>query len=139
MKPEMEALGRRAEATGKWRWLPGTVDTQGQRVIGQVRNGCQLWGVATTMAYLDDEPIAWAVREAVAPPDFGDAPTLGALLELAREAWRDPEAYAGVWRCEDARGQYKWVVWGSRDGIPTILGGGATEAEAMLAALEAAP
>ncbi len=64
-------------------------------------------------------------------PDLTDAATLGCLLALVREAWGDPltymMAYYGRWTlCSD---RYEEIDPGD----------GATEAEALIAALEAAP
>ena len=135
MTPEVKALGRRAVACRGWRFMRGvSVVDADNGDYGLV--SCEDYHAEVAWDTCDGAPYRSSRRLL---PDFGDAPTRGALLELVREAWADPEAYAGVWRCEDARGQYRWVVWGSRDGIPTILGGGATEVEAMLAALEASP
>ncbi len=62
-------------------------------------------------------------------PDVRDPATRGCVLELVREAWGDPFMYLAP-----ADGWY--VGNGARDGM---AGGGATEAEALVAALEAAP
>jgi hypothetical protein len=62
-------------------------------------------------------------------PDLTDPATLGALLGQVRERWKDPAAHAvpdGDWH---VRGDLPWAQYGTGD----------TEAEALLAALEAAP
>ncbi len=71
-------------------------------------------------------------------PDLSDPATLGCLLALVREAWEDPHLYT----LHDIH----WTVR-LRDGVTTAfepeddswVGTGATEAQALVAALEAAP
>jgi hypothetical protein len=62
------------------------------------------------------------------PPDLEDPSTLGCLLALVREAWGDSAAHA----VPDG----DWHVYGDIPG--TEYGTGDTEAEALVAALEAA-
>jgi hypothetical protein len=78
----------------------------------------------------------WAPKDAV--PDWDDPATLGALLGQVRARWKDPATHAvtGATLTE-------WSDlgdWHVRGGLPwTQYGTGDTEAEALLAALEAAP
>ena len=66
-------------------------------------------------------------------PDLTDPATVGALLALVREAWGDPYVYA---MRLNVRRQI-WVVHVPSD-RHNIHGEGATEAAALVAALEAA-
>jgi hypothetical protein len=65
-------------------------------------------------------------------PDLTDPATLGCLLALVREAWGDPAAH-----CEQLfrRISGDWAVFDQSGGL---VAKGATEAEALVAALEAA-
>jgi hypothetical protein len=66
-------------------------------------------------------------------PDLTDPATLGCLLALVREAWGDPHLHVG-------RRIAGWGVWTSESTpLPQCVGKGDTEAEALVAALEAAP
>jgi len=121
MTKEQIALSRRAVASGRWQWAPGALDQFGRRVIN-------VWP--------DDLGIKWShipencvVRDADALPDLSDAATLGCLLALVREAWGDYHAYL-------APGPGWFVGSGSRN---AVYGEGATEAEALVVALERAP
>ena len=68
-------------------------------------------------------------------PDLSDPATLGCLLALVREAWGDPGASAGI--CDDLYWEVGGVLPGGGRGSFEFHG--ATEAEALVAALEAAP
>jgi hypothetical protein len=125
MTPEHEALARRAVACPRWRWMPGMVTTYGQRIARVDADGY-------TVAYQRGGHLQMV--EADALPDLTDPATLGCLLALVREAWREPTlsvAWAGggwyvvqlIRRSVDA---LRWIDT-------------ATEAEALVAALEAAP
>jgi hypothetical protein len=110
MSTELESLARRAVACKGWRWMPGMADCWG----GRVREGDGL-------------------DRAAALPDFRDPATLGCLLALVREAYRQPRIVA-VPMSND-----KWGV-----AIPSVLRTtdrfrSDTEAEALVKALEAAP
>ena len=64
-------------------------------------------------------------------PDLTDPATVGALLALVREAWKDPHLHVG-------RRIAGWGVWTSESTpLPQCVGKGDTEAEALIAALEA--
>jgi hypothetical protein len=89
-------------------------------------------------------PSAWAVdgdtvcedEGEPALPDLDDHATLGCLLALVREEW-GPESFAVRVRREQT-GFDGWEFWiaGSDDGP---VSSGATEAETLVSALEAAP
>ena len=73
-------------------------------------------------------------------PDFADPATVGVLLAAVREAWRDPVLtvrWSGNW---PAWGEvfsptpWDWMAWHRSN----IVGKGPTEADALIAALEAA-
>jgi hypothetical protein len=122
---EAAALARRAVACPRWRWMPGMVTTYGQRIAR-----ADAYGYA--VAYTSGGHLQMV--EADALPNLTDPATLGCLLALVREAWREPTlsvAWAGggwyvvqlIRRSVDA---LRWIDT-------------ATEAEALVAALEAAP
>ncbi len=110
MTADMLDLARRAVACRGWRWLPGTADCWG----GRVREGDGL-------------------DRAAAFPDLRDPATLGCLLALVREAWGDPTIVTAGTR---ARG---WIVDWDEQSPVLVLGVYATEVEALVVALEAAP
>jgi hypothetical protein len=128
--PEMVALGRRAVACRGWRWLPGMLTLDGLRV-------CRVEPEAAWHPQGSEE--VWRFQAGTAIPDLSDGPTRGALLDLVREAWGDPTIHmhalpGGRWRPISAtHGQWTWG--GLLDRYPDP----ATEAEALVAALEAAP
>jgi hypothetical protein len=76
-------------------------------------------------------------------PDLTDPATLGCLLALVREAWGVPELSVYY----DGEGgnlspPSRWMVslsWGVTDWAGCVTKGHFTEAEALVAALEAAP
>lgn len=113
-------LGRRLVACKHFRPMRGMRDVQGRT-----------W----------DDSLLWRWNSACDVPDLTDPATLGCVLALVRAAWGKPNGvvnYAN--ECgSDPRGWY--YCWVSNDGRQ---GGGIhwysrTEAEALVAALEAAP
>ena len=112
---DWQELGRRAVACKGWRWMPGMLTTHGQRMItgAEEDRPCHPWPAG----YL------WV-------PDFSDPAAVGCLLALVRSAWGDPLMYV-------APGP-GWYVGRGRVDVG-IAAEGATEAEALVAALEAAP
>lgn len=147
----MGDLQQRAVRCHHWRWLPGMRSLSGRRVA---------W-VAGDPTY----PLPGGIRdgdERVRPdncvllsteyssedlPDFFDAATRGCLLHLVREAWGDPEAYVRTAPCGRLRVVWDVYVWQNNHGAsgrqPVSFRDGthgcATEAEALIRALELAP
>jgi hypothetical protein len=117
MTDEQIALARRAVACKGWRWMPG------MRAIGRR-------SMPTAWFRLEEQTASLHGEWADAIPDLQDPATLGCLLALVREALDSPRVHvlyvAGLhrWECADNR---------------VVLGVGATEAEALVAALEEAP
>lgn len=123
-------LGRRAVACKAWRWLPGMVDHHGRRI--------HKWSPSEPLpAVLIADPDAGLndqLRFSFAAgliPNFSDPATLGCLLALVREAWADEGV---VTTRPAANGGFLAVAFTGLE-----VGHGATEADALVAALEAAP
>lgn len=116
MTDEMIALARRAVACKGWKWMPG-----------------MRWTDDDDRGRLDDYQPEYMGRPPDALPDLTDAATLGCLLALVREAWGGD--FEQVWS--------EWYPllsrWGIRAGSRSVLlVSGETEADALVAALEAA-
>ena len=137
MTEAQTALSRRVVACKGWRWLPGMRTPE---VLQAPPWRLPLWDNAVVLTAHEGEPvrvctILGKVRDLHpgAVPDLTDAATLGCLLALVREAWGDPKINVVPF------GASVWVVayagWLHKKAIAC----GATEAEALVAALEAAP
>jgi hypothetical protein len=122
MTDEMIALARRAMSCRGWRWMPGMADQFGRRVMQVYPNE-----LGFKWSHLLENNV---VRDADALPDLTDAATLGCFLALVREAWGDPKA------CVRAGRGWEWVTDFCVERRPPC---GKTEAEALIAALDAAP
>jgi hypothetical protein len=134
MTKEQIALSRRAVACKGWRLTPGMLTDEGRRVM---------------CVWPDDLGIKWShlldnrvVRDADALPDLTDAATLGCLLALVREAWGCAVSICPDYDHDDDEGCQGPNVVGWR-AVETVrwvsVGAGATEAEALVVALEGAP
>ena len=139
MTGEMEALARRAVACRGWRWMPGMQALGGVRVFAVM--GDTFDGMDTDSEYLD-APTANLL------PDLTDPATLGCLLALVGEAYGDPSLYvrlSDTTRQSDGVRAWEVLGWLDPSRSPDGRGGSwrgwgyASEAEALVAALEAAP
>jgi len=139
MTDEQAELARRAVACKGWRWMPGMVMLWLSSEVG----GFSSW--ARPMSVSHDGSVNWwegdpptrevdGVWQDKAIPDLTDPATLGCLLALVREAWGNPH----IW-VESSTGEafIGWAAPEYQPAPPDIVR--ATEAEALVAALEAAP
>jgi hypothetical protein len=155
--PSILNLARRAVACKKWRWMNGmqigttehmlSLDAKGGipthygvgRILGitsgqpDVRDGTPIVRMYSnwTVAHREDGPL----------PDLTDPATLGCLLHLVREAWSDPMATLFAWTSQD-NPDASWSMSLNPPGRTPDESHeywGDTEAEVLVAALEAAP
>lgn len=119
MNPEMIELAKRAVARKGWRWMPGmrAMPTEGM--------------VAAPLRLTDDYD--WPHDLGLRLPDLSDPATMGCLLPLVREAWGYPTLSLSEGLSSG------WEVWLWDGPSRLVRGQGKTEAEALVAALEAAP
>ena len=137
MSEDKVELGRRVVACKGWQWMPGMRTINGRRlavVFGLSRTASVLCDLRDD-ANSDTEELQGEL------PDLADPATLGCLLALVRES----EGCAVITSPdydEDETGCQGLNVTGWR-AIETVrwmpVGEGATEAEALVAALEGAP
>jgi hypothetical protein len=130
-------LAKRAVACKHWQWLPGMLI---QNADGPVRidavDGTQP-GVLRKCHFTNEVYVA-DVRSGPLP-DLSDPCTLGGLLALLRGAWGRPMLVAYYAPLTTGQGWYVGDRFcGGRD-YPIVETPSATEEEALVAALEAAP
>lgn len=119
-------LGCRAMGSKHWRPVVGMVDADG-RVVVRVDDATH-----TVWAYYEGSMqfVHWGGGSPGFLPDLSHPATLGCALHLVREAWNDPDCFAGGmapgwWQCRPA-------------GAPHPFNGD-DEATALILALEGAP
>jgi hypothetical protein len=115
----IEDLGRRAVACRHWRWMNGML------LLPHV-DGCECCEDRNFPRKAAHLPSVFPTEVDV--PDFSDPATLGCLLHLVREAWGGTAYHV---RPDGLH----WRVWAFEPGARVY----ATEAEALVAALEDAP
>lgn len=133
MTDKQIAIGRRAVACKDWRWMSGMATAEGHRVV--LVDNDVLW-----MVYNEEGKCKPGCVEDFVP-DLTDPATLGCLLALVREAWRYPSAHPMPWGHTKFRPEpIGWsMMLGADDTLPNATLSAPTEAEALIAALEAAP
>jgi len=127
MIDNMIELGKRAVWCRGWRWMPGMLAW---------RPDCP----SVRLAAIEDA--GNALQEHRWLPDLTDPATLGCLLALVRFAYSDPWFYVRPSDTYRPDGVYGWECFGylpGRDGGSWRGSGYASEVEALVAALEAAP
>ena len=117
---EAEALGKRLVACKGFRPMRGMLDMQGRT-----------W----------DQALLWRWSNDVDVPDLRDPATLGCVLAMVREAMGRPNGHLSFLGHSGSSPRGWFYCWAASDGSN---GGGlhryyATEVEALVAALEAAP
>lgn len=127
MKDQMQDLARRAVACKHWRWMAGMLV---HNADGPVRiDGGDSEPFIYGRCQWSGERFELSVRSGPCP-DLTDPATMGCLLALVRKAWSDKVAcictlhYASKWFVDLPNGEVVCC---------------ATEAEALVTALEAAP
>ena len=135
-------LARRAVACKHWRWAPGMLSrcsTDTRRAVYRWLAGLDTRHYGTVCVVEDNYGRPWhhgVLAWEPTPddlPDLSDPATVGCLLALVREAWGDPCLHVGLLPA-------RWGVWTSQNmPLHECVGKGLTEAEALVAALEAAP
>jgi hypothetical protein len=108
--------------------MPGMLDSDGTRVLAIHATG----DAVVMLGYVH------TVKPTIlSPADLRDPATLGCLLALVREAWAD--AGSSVWR-DHRTGLWCWMAQGAFHSVHCPgVDGYDTEAESLVAALEAAP
>lgn len=125
-------LAKRAVASKHWRWMEGMLATPAPLYYGRdfrvVFDDCGAIECVTA----DHSRSRRELRQDCMLPDLTNPATLGCLLALARDAWSRPGITT---KCHPV---LDWIVI---DGADDFLKSVAcdTEAEALVAALEAAP
>lgn len=137
MTDEMIALGRRAVACSKWKWLDGMRDFRihEERYNAEHEGFLEVDGYGLGYTYKGLYPNSL--------PDFSDPATLGCLLALVRETYINPTIFVRWF--ESGPDQNKWAVCYTEGGggaaflyVNRKYVWGDTEAEALVVALEAA-
>lgn len=109
---ELKELARRAVASKHWRWMPGMLAC------------CLDRECFIRVVDLEDKDLTTSI------PDLSDPATLGCLLALVREAWKNPHVYVDY--------SNKWKAAFCCD-VGLRAFSSTTEAAALVAALESAP
>ncbi len=127
MTEAMIALAKRAVACKGWRWMTGMLRGDGFRCTWVDEDEREL--AAPTWCA---NGIEWKNGRTGSKdlPDLTDPATLGCLLALVREAWNDAKVHVLY-----VDGLYRWECADRHN----VHGSKMTEAEALIAALEAAP
>jgi hypothetical protein len=133
---DIASLARRAVACKGWRWMPGMLTTQSERVVCA---NSDYWGARLWVSLLGSDSAGGVFVRSFCDssgsclPELTDPATLGCLLALVREAYADARITVVP------RGARVWAVvypgWLHMKAIAM----GKTEAEALIAALESAP
>jgi hypothetical protein len=125
----IEQANKRAVACRGWRWTPGMRTVDAMRVIHDPDRWPDRPCALREGGWIDTAPPRPLGDDL---PDFADPATIGCLLALVREAWGQDDMgasrYHGRWCIEvtPREGQH-YAFYGD------------TEAEALVAALKAAP
>ncbi len=128
MSVDYADLGKRAVASPHWAWMIGMRAHQVGRIIDLDETNsvglCESFG-----------SVSWRALASQMPRLY-DPATLGCVTQLVREAWGDRDPYV-VNDSGHPRGP--WFVMTNHSDAAPCIASGATEGEALIKALEAAP
>jgi hypothetical protein len=139
MTDKMIALACRAVACRGWRWMPGMLYQYREESDKVTVPTKHYWSDPTRVR--DHDPDVPACFGGFSAPDLTDPATLGCLLALVREAWKNPKVWAEYVTDSAMWSEGDWQLgWACPNGepIPPDIACD-TEAEILVAALEAAP
>ena len=139
MTDDMINLGKRAVACKGWRWMPGMKTADAMRVIHDPDRWPDRPCAIREGGWIDTSPPR-PLKDDL--PDLCDPATLGCLLALVRAAWRCAVITSPDYDYDDeeARQGSNVIGWRAVETVRwTPVGEGATEADALIAALESAP
>jgi hypothetical protein len=130
------SLAARAVACKHWRWMPGMT------YFGAGIQSDKRMQVGLRMPVPEDGDLYWRTQAAYSGclPDLDDPATLGCLLALVREAWADDLLCTS--EGHDLLSEHWWSVSSTIRRNSDLRACGlsrVSEAEALVAALEAAP
>jgi hypothetical protein len=120
MNEEMLALSKRLVGCKNWKWMPG-----------------MRWWTDDDHGRLDDFQPEYMARPADALPDLTDPATLGCLLSLVRKVYSD--SCVCIFSVDYGFAGVRWHVRLTANGRQLTENHYLTEAEALVAAFEAAP
>jgi hypothetical protein len=127
-------LARRAVACHRWRWMPGMLVQDGERMTNW---GYPAFSTIDVGATGVAETVKWGDVPRRSLPDLTDPATLGCLLALVREALGDRRLCTYPVRMSVGNWWNVGVPWDAPGG--RFVSTADTEAAALVAALEAAP
>ena len=134
MESDKIELAERLVNSSRWQWMPGMRTINGRRiavVFGESRTASVLCDLRDD-ANSDTEDLQGEL------PDLADPATLGCLLALVREEWRNPHIWVESSTFGRRAGAFiGWAAPEYQPALPDIVR--ATEAEALIVALESAP
>ena len=148
----MNEPGKRAAACKHWRWMPGMLASDAGGNLHRVIEHDEGREYVTTMLRdYNDAHCESSARALDLTPDLDDPATLGCLLALVREAWPDEwhefmvpifDGFShwrvGCLQLERLPGAPRVIVPVNQETMKPLVWA-YTEAEALVAALEAAP
>ncbi len=127
-----QTITSRATKCAAFRWVDGMKTLKHGRVCGEKYLVISDHDEAGSWVDCTDTLNDW--QQAI--PDLSDPATLGCVTQLVREAWGDRDPYV-VNDSGHPRGP--WFVMTNHSDAAPCIASGATEGEALIKALEAAP